>query len=224
MQNVESIKEELKSNKATTRKARALAARRRLRSWGLGAGCKPASRPVRPLLKGRAALPRACRCAGWTQEPAVAAGQPRRAEHAGPADHPPGTQRPRARCAAAARRRLQLLAGRAGAPRPVQGACRPACTFHPKVTDSPAPCPDARHAPPSPRAPPCAAATWPGLASILAGFVGAELEVAKGKKRGPDASLSKAFRRLVALAEDDRRSGARLGTGAGPEAGKVCCV
>ena len=54
-----------------------------------------------------------------------------------------------------------------------------------------------------------AATTWPGLVSVFAGYAVEELKAAAGKKRGPDPGMSKTLRKLVQLAEDDRRSGGR---------------
>lgn len=51
-------------------------------------------------------------------------------------------------------------------------------------------------------------ATWPGLCSVLASYVSTELQAAAGKAKKPDASLGKVFRRVVSLAEEERRSGA----------------
>ncbi len=55
---------------------------------------------------------------------------------------------------------------------------------------------------------------------VLAGTVAEEIKQSSGKKRGPDAALSKTFRKLVQLAEEERRSGAwgvgRGGLGCGP--------
>ncbi len=50
-------------------------------------------------------------------------------------------------------------------------------------------------------------ATWPGLCTILVQSVEKELAAAAGKKRGPEAAVSKAFKRFVQTAEDERRSG-----------------
>ncbi|PSC71129.1 serine threonine-kinase ATM isoform X1 [Micractinium conductrix] len=53
-------------------------------------------------------------------------------------------------------------------------------------------------------------ASWPGLATALARHVTDELQAAAGRKKGPDAGLHRAFRTLVARAEEgERRSGHR---------------
>ncbi|GAB4819121.1 hypothetical protein N2152v2_006167, partial [Parachlorella kessleri] len=54
---------------------------------------------------------------------------------------------------------------------------------------------------------PVPAASWPGLCSVLSGYVTDEIKASSTKKRGPEASLSKTFRKLIQLAEDERRSG-----------------
>ena len=52
-----------------------------------------------------------------------------------------------------------------------------------------------------------AAASWPGLCTILMQSVEKELAASMGKKKGPEAALSRTFKRLVQTAEDERRSG-----------------
>ena len=54
----------------------------------------------------------------------------------------------------------------------------------------------------------CAVATWPGLCTILMQSVDKEFASSAGKKKGPDAGVSRAFKRFVQAAEDERRSGA----------------
>ncbi len=49
--------------------------------------------------------------------------------------------------------------------------------------------------------------TWPGLCTILVQCIAKELGTSSGKKRGPDATVSKTFRRFVQTANDERRSG-----------------
>ncbi|BDA48015.1 Serine-protein kinase ATM [Coccomyxa sp. Obi] len=49
--------------------------------------------------------------------------------------------------------------------------------------------------------------TWPGLCTILVQCIAKELGTSSGKKRGPDATVSKTFRRFVQTADDERRSG-----------------
>ena len=49
--------------------------------------------------------------------------------------------------------------------------------------------------------------SWPGLASLLVKFISEELQAQASKKRGPDAIISKTFRKVISLADDERRSG-----------------
>lgn len=49
--------------------------------------------------------------------------------------------------------------------------------------------------------------SWPGLCTILVQCIAKELGTSSGKKRGPDATVSKTFRRFVQTADDERRSG-----------------
>lgn len=49
--------------------------------------------------------------------------------------------------------------------------------------------------------------TWPGLCAVFVDFAANEVSASAGKKKGPDASIPKTLRRLVQLADDDRRSG-----------------
>lgn len=54
------------------------------------------------------------------------------------------------------------------------------------------------------------AASWPGLAHVLAKAAGDEVKGAAGKKKGPDPQLHRAFRAMVARAEEsERRCGHR---------------
>lgn len=55
-----------------------------------------------------------------------------------------------------------------------------------------------------------AVASWSGLCALLVEFASSEISASAGKKRGPDASIPKTLKRLVQLAEDDRRSGNTL--------------
>lgn len=53
----------------------------------------------------------------------------------------------------------------------------------------------------------CAVASWPGLATVLVKSIERELG-ALGRKKGPDSTVSKTFKRFVQTADDERRSGA----------------
>eukprot|EP00884_Botryococcus_braunii_P019004 jgi/Botrbrau1/5788/Bobra.0155s0011.1 len=52
-----------------------------------------------------------------------------------------------------------------------------------------------------------AGATWPTLALLLVNFIWGELKPGHLRKKGPDAALSRTFRKLVQCAEDVRRTG-----------------
>lgn len=52
-----------------------------------------------------------------------------------------------------------------------------------------------------------AVASWPGLCALLVEYASSEVSGSAGKKRGPDAAIPKTVKRLVQLADDDRRSG-----------------
>ena len=52
-----------------------------------------------------------------------------------------------------------------------------------------------------------AVGTWPGLCAVFVDFAAKEVYESSGKKKGPDVSIPKTLRRLVQLADDDRRSG-----------------
>ena len=54
-------------------------------------------------------------------------------------------------------------------------------------------------------------ASWPGLATVLATHIRDELKASEGKKKGLDAALYRTFRRLVQLADDEKRAGGALG-------------
>ena len=52
-----------------------------------------------------------------------------------------------------------------------------------------------------------AVATWPGLCTILVQCINKELEHSSGKKKGPDANVSRTFKRFVQSADDEKRGG-----------------
>ena len=52
--------------------------------------------------------------------------------------------------------------------------------------------------------------TWPGLCVSIVDYAATEFSASVGKKKGPDAAISKVLRRFVQLADDDRRTGALL--------------
>lgn len=54
-----------------------------------------------------------------------------------------------------------------------------------------------------------AVASWPGLATVLVKCIENEVG-AIGRKKGPDSTVSKTFKRFVQTADDERRSGAHL--------------
>ncbi|KAL0026395.1 hypothetical protein WJX79_005738 [Trebouxia sp. C0005] len=61
--------------------------------------------------------------------------------------------------------------------------------------------------------------TWPGLCAVFVEYAANEMSASVGKKKGPEAAIPKTLRRLVQLADDDRRTG-RKGL-LGRKAGKV---
>ena len=52
-----------------------------------------------------------------------------------------------------------------------------------------------------------AVGTWPGLCAVFVEYAANEVSASVGKKKGPDAAIPKTLRRLVQLADDDRRTG-----------------
>ena len=52
-----------------------------------------------------------------------------------------------------------------------------------------------------------AVGTWPGLCAVFVEYAANEMSASVGKKKGPDAAIPKTLRRLVQLADDDRRTG-----------------
>ena len=52
-----------------------------------------------------------------------------------------------------------------------------------------------------------AVGTWPGLCAVFVEYAASEVSASVGKKKGPDAAIPKTLRRLVQLADDDRRTG-----------------
>ena len=52
-----------------------------------------------------------------------------------------------------------------------------------------------------------AVASWLGLATLLIKSIEKEMG-ALGRRKGPDATVSKTFKRFVQTADDERRSGA----------------
>ena len=53
----------------------------------------------------------------------------------------------------------------------------------------------------------CAVGTWPGLAITFNDFAAAEVDAALKRKKPPDSSLSRAFKKLVQLADQAPRAG-----------------
>ena len=52
----------------------------------------------------------------------------------------------------------------------------------------------------------CAVASWPGLATVLVKSIERELGGLR-RRKGPDSTVSKTFKRFVQTADDERRSG-----------------
>ena len=52
-----------------------------------------------------------------------------------------------------------------------------------------------------------AVGTWPGLCAVFVEYAANEMSASVGKKKGPEAAIPKTLRRLVQLADDDRRTG-----------------
>ncbi len=52
-----------------------------------------------------------------------------------------------------------------------------------------------------------AVGTWPGLCAVFVEYAANEMSASVGKKKGPDVAIPKTLRRLVQLADDDRRTG-----------------
>jgi len=52
-----------------------------------------------------------------------------------------------------------------------------------------------------------AVGTWPGICAVFVEYAANEMSASVGKKKAPDAAIPKTLRRLVQLADDDRRTG-----------------
>jgi hypothetical protein len=48
---------------------------------------------------------------------------------------------------------------------------------------------------------------WPTLCLLVVNYISTEVKASVGKKKGPEANLSKIFKMLIQRAEDERRSG-----------------